>query len=87
MISSVLVLLSKKNHIFIEIEENPSEKVVIVEIELDGIGNLENLLWLVFIDKEYDNLKVFVDGGELTRNINQKKSDVSQAYRCPHRDR
>ena len=50
MISYVLVLFSKKNHVLIEEEDNPSEKVVIVEEELDGIGNLEDLLRLVFID-------------------------------------
>ena len=31
---------------------------------------------VVFIDKECGNLKVFVDVGDLTRNINQKKSHV-----------
>ena len=42
---------------------------------------------LVFIDKECGNLKVFVDGVDLTRNINQKKSYLLQACRCPLRDR
>ena len=72
MISYVLVLFSKKNHVLIEEEDNPSEKVVIVEEELDGIGNLEDLLRLVFIDKGCGNLKVFVDGGDFTRNIKQR---------------
>ena len=72
MISYPPVLFSKKNHLFIEEEDNPLEKVVIVEEELDGIGNLEDLPRLAFIDKEYGNLKVFVDGGDLTRNINQR---------------
>ena len=48
----------------------------------DDIGNLEDLL--VLINKECGNPKVVIDGGELTRNINQKKKPgVLQAYRCP----
>ena len=36
------------------------------------------------VHEECGNLKVFVDGGELTRNINEKKRPgVLQAYRCP----
>ena len=71
------------NHNFIE-EDNPSEKVVIVEeelnrVDIDDIGNLENLPRFLFIDEECGNLKVVNDSGELPRNINQKKkSDVSQ---------
>ena len=43
-------------------------KVVIVEIERDGIdkdiiGNSEDLIKLVFIDEKCGNLKVVVDGG------------------------
>ena len=58
-------------------KHNPSEKIVIVKEELDGsniddIGNLENLLKIVSIHKECGNLKVFVDGRELTGNINNK---------------
>ena len=61
---------------------------MIVKEELDGsniddIGNLENLLKIVFIHKECGNLKVFVDVRELTGNINNKnESGVLQAYRC-----
>ena len=68
---------------------NPSEKVAAVEKEVDGIdiddiGNLEDLLRIVFIDEEFVNLQVVNNGGELTRNINQKKrSDVLQTYRYP----
>ena len=56
----------------------PSEEVVIVEeelnlVDIDDIGNLENLPRFVFIDEECGNLKVVNDGGELTKNINQKK--------------
>ena len=64
-------------------------KVIILEEEFDGIyrdgnENLEDLLRLVLIDGECGNLKVVVDGGELTRRISKrKKSDVLQAYGCP----
>ena len=52
--------------------------------DIDGIGNLEDLLRIVFIHEECENLKVFFDGGELTRNINEKKKPgVLQAHRCP----
>ena len=73
----------KKNHIFI-VKSNPSEQNNIVEEELDcinidDIGNLEDSARLVFIDEECGNLVAINDGGELTRNINQKKeSDVLQ---------
>ena len=62
----------KENHVFIEEEDKPSEKVIIVEGELDGIGNLEDLPTLVFINKECENIKIFFNGGNLTRNINIK---------------
>ena len=39
-------------------------------IDIDDIGNLEDLLRIVFVHEEWGNLKVFVDGGELTVNIN-----------------
>ena len=49
---------------------------------------MENLLRIVFIHGKCDNLKGFVDGGELARNINKKKkSGVSQANRCPFCDK
>ena len=52
--------------------------------DIDDIGNLEDLLRIVLIHEECGNLKVFVDGGELTRNINkQKKPGVLQTYRSP----
>ena len=78
----------KENHVLVE-EGNPSEKNVIVKKELDGIdindiGNLEDLLRIVFIHQECRNLKVFVDGGELNRIINEKKKPgVLQIYICP----
>ena len=43
-----------------------------VEEKLDGIGNLVDLPRLMFIDEECGNLKVVVDGGELTRNNNKE---------------
>ena len=67
-------------------EDNPSEKVVIIEegldgIDIDDIGNLEDSQRLLFIDEECENLIEVNDGGELTRNINQKKNRI--VYRCP----
>ena len=44
--------------------------------DIDDIGNLEDLLRIVIIHEECSNLKVFVDSGELTRNINKKKPFV-----------
>ena len=70
-----------------EKEDSPTKKVVIVEEELDSIGNLQDLLRLIFIDKECGNVKVFVEGGDLTRNISQIKSGFLQAYRCLLRER
>ena len=48
--------------------KNPSNKVVTVEEELDGIniddiGNLLDFPRLMFIDEECGNIKVVVDGG------------------------
>ena len=85
-------LIFKENHVLVE-EGNPSDKNVIVTeerdgIDIDDIGNLQDLLRTVFIHEECGNLKVFVDGGELTRIINEKKkSGVLQTYRCPHCDK
>ena len=53
---------------------------VVICTDIADIGNLQHLLKLVFIIEKYGNLTVVIDGGELTRNINQKKSDVLQAY-------
>ena len=60
-----------------------SEKNVIVGeelncIDIDDIGNLEDSPRLVFINEECGNLIVVNDGGELTENTSQKKSDVLQ---------
>ena len=78
----------KENHVFIEEKDNLSEKVIIAEeeldcVDMDGIGNVENLPRLVLIDKECENCNVVADGGKLTGNINKKKETVVlQAYRC-----
>ena len=42
-------------------------------VDVDGIRNLEGLPSLLFIGKEYGNLNLVADGGELTRNIKKKK--------------
>ena len=70
---SSIIFNKKKNHVFIE-EDKPSEKVVTAEEELncfdiDSIG----LPRFVFINDKCGYLKVVNDGGELTRDINQKK--------------
>ena len=58
-------------------KRTPSEKIVIVEEGLDGIidyiRNLDDSPRLVVINEECGNLIVVNDGGELTRNVNQKK--------------
>ena len=36
------------------------------------------------MNEECGNLKVVIDGGELTRIISQKKSDLLQAYKSPN---
>ena len=59
-----------ENHVFNE-EGNPSSKVVMVVI--DDIANLEDLTRLTSISEKCGNFKVVNGGGELTRNINQKK--------------
>ena len=54
----------------------------VIAIDIDDIGNLEDLLKLVFIDEKSLNFKVVIAGRDLTRNIDQKKtSDILQAYR------
>ena len=57
----------KENHVFIEEDDNPLDKVVTVEeeldgIDIDGIGNLVDLHRLMFIDEEYGNVKIVLDG-------------------------
>ena len=48
------IFIFKLNHVFMEEKENPVERVVVCEVELDGIEvdgmlNLENLPRTVFI--------------------------------------
>ena len=88
--SQILIFwfIFKVNHVFMEEKTTLHKKNVIDEEELDGIvigiWNLENLPRTLFIDYKCWNLKVVVDGRELTRNIkNKKKADVLLAYKCP----
>ena len=41
------------------------------DIHIDAIWNLEDVLRIAFIHQDCGNLKVFVDGGKLTGNINK----------------
>ena len=43
-------------------------------IDIDDIGNLEDLLRIVFIHEEYGNLEVFADGGELTGTLTKRRN-------------
>ena len=55
----------------------PEKNVVVEEgldgIDIDDIGNLEGSPRLKLINEECEDLIVVNDGGERTRNINQKK--------------
>ena len=73
-----LVLFKKKSRFRSFKKATVQKNFVIVEEELygidtDDIANLEDSPRFVFIDEECENLIVVNDGGELTRNINQKK--------------
>ena len=64
-------------NITVSLKSNSSEKNVIVEeeldcIDIDELGNLEDLPRLVFINEECGNLILANDGGERTKNISQK---------------
>ena len=66
---------------FIEKEDKLSETFFILEEKLDAvaidyIGNFKDVLRLVFINEEYGNLKVELEGEELARNINKNKMQV-----------
>ena len=61
----------------------PQKKNIIVEekldcIDIDKIGNSEDLPRLVFIDEKCGNLIVVNDGGQLTASISSTNSDVLQ---------
>ena len=74
-LKKITFLLKKKTNLITAEEE-------LVCVDIDGIGNVEDLHRLVLIDEEYDNCNVVADGGELTRNINKKKKHVvSLVYR------
>ena len=67
---------AKNAHIYVYFRLH-SQKVIIVEekqdgVDIDDIGNLKDLLRVVFINEEYGNLKRVIDGGELARNISQR---------------
>ena len=56
----------KENHVFIEEEDNPSDKVVMVKeeldvIDIDGIRNLVDLPRLLFNDEKCGNVKVVAE--------------------------
>ena len=71
---TITFLLKKKTNLITAEEE-------LVYVDIDGIGNVEDLHRLVLIDEECENCNVVADGGELTRNINKKKKPVvSLAY-------
>ena len=74
----------EENHLFIEEEDNPfMVKEELDGTDIDGIGNLVDLPRLMFIDEEWGNLKVVLDGGELTRNDKKRKSsEVLQVNSC-----
>ena len=62
----------KENHASIKEEENPSDKVVMVEeelddIDIDDIKNLVDLARLMFIDEEIQNLKVVIESFRSSR--------------------
>ena len=78
-IMACLCFIFKENHLFIEEEDNPSDKVVtVVEephgIDIDGIGNLLDLHRLIFINKEYRNLQAVIEGVGFTRKNNSVRS-------------
>ena len=73
-----LCFIFKEDHLFIEDEGKPSDKVVTVVkgpygIDIDGIGNLLDLPRVMFINKEYENLKVVIDYLGFTRKNNSGK--------------
>ena len=48
-------------------------------IDIDNIGNFEDLLRVVFIHKECRNRNVFVDGGELANRIIVLNQQIEEA--------
>ena len=93
LLSQIMALLCFifKDHLFIEGEDNPSDKVVtVVEephgVDIDCIGNVLDLPRFMFINKEYGNLKVVVaDVGftreKITVGSSQKFYKLSEFYK------
>ena len=79
--SDFFSFIFKEDFILIKKEENPSENVVTVQEDLDGIdrddtGTLEDLPRFLFIYEKRRNFEVVVNGGDLTTNIKQRKSKM-----------
>ena len=77
-------LIFKENHVFTEEKDNSSNKVAIVEAELDvtdvdDIGNLVGLNRLMFINEECRNLRVVVDQGR-SQNLKQGPQDFIKTF-------
>ena len=51
-------------------------KKELVGIDIEDIGNLEDLLKIVFIHEECGYLKVFVDDGEPIRILTKRRSQA-----------
>ena len=77
-------LIFEENHVFTEGKDNSSNKVAIVEAELDvtdmdDIGNLVGLTRLMFINEECRNLRVVVDQGR-SQNLKQGPQDFIKTF-------
>ena len=86
----MICFIFKENHVFIEEEDKSSDKAEeeLDFIVIDGIRNLVDLHRLTVNDKKCTNLKVVVDGAEVTKNNKRKKKlEVLQVYRWPFCDK
>ena len=77
-----LVLFSKK--IKFSMKKTSLQKTVVVEedlggIDRNGIGNLDDLLKLVLINKEWWNSNIAVDGGEVA-TISYKIFETNSSF-------
>ena len=54
---------------------------VVIGIDIDNIGNLEDLIRITVFNEESGNYKIVVES--LLEIFTKKESDVSQAYRSP----
>ena len=59
--------------------DSQEEELDVID-DIDGIGNLEDLLRKVIIHEECGNLKVLVDGESLLEILTKRRS---QTYTCP----